>query len=899
MKLLSTIKKCNFYSVFYRVRNIKLQTVSRIKKFMPSNILRVRYILVAILLFATILFPLLNSNKADAYTTYTQNDWSGGVGTDSSSQYSDSTNVNAGNSLSLGTNNAHPNWCSSSCNSNWTNRKQLNVTNNNGSQQTDKLIKIEVSYDASMQNDFDDLRFTDEAGSNAYEYWVNQKTDGQNAVVYVKIPLLQDGMNVMFMYFGNNNASSESTDTVVGFSDGFQANKPATITRIDPNLDYTWQQFGNNDPVSSAYYSVRWSGQIIIPTTDSYTFSLSSDDGSRLFIDGQIVLDSWSQNGSQSQSTVVELQAFSTHDIVVEYHNMRKRENNWYGSPSAQLYWSSGAIPTQLIPSEAFLAIDPDTLNPTQGLLAEYYSDGRLGEGVNSNWIEDSNLAYEIVGDVVTIEDNSYNLYSWPITLGQQTTLEFDINIANTFDCREDSWVGSHGFNNEDIEFNSYLHCNGQTGETTSYEINSLRNTNYNSSLLRSVSFNFNTWYRFKIVVSGDYGPDYYYSSDGGTTFTKVPGYRRANWGNNNQESTIHFNAYNGPVSLRDINVFSSLSNLVTTTDITESINGYAGTLESSPKILPDNSFFGKVNYSSQNGVVGVKLRTGDQFDLSDAQDFSACNVLTDGQDIDDSTCVELNKQFIQYQILLSDDNGNDVSFSSISLQYDSDITAPSSITNLKVQTTKNGAVIPQNGWSNDHPYISWDASNDNTDGSGTLGYCVYIGTDPNPDLTQTSGILTNSPIDSPCAYTTSDTYLDIAALANSGDINSSIGNGDTVFGIVVPIDRLENTGDASQSSVRIDINEPSIQTLFSYPQGIIGSKNFSVSWLSSPPAQVFDQDSGFAGFKYCIFNPLTQEGCDTEGGAPTWYGLDHTKGPVNDPTNAIPFSNGDRKSVV
>jgi hypothetical protein len=61
------------------------------------------------------------------------------------------------------------------------------------------------------RTDFADLRFTDENGFNQ-PYWIQSKTDGDNAVVWVKCTTdLAARKQVVFMYYGNASASSQSS----------------------------------------------------------------------------------------------------------------------------------------------------------------------------------------------------------------------------------------------------------------------------------------------------------------------------------------------------------------------------------------------------------------------------------------------------------------------------------------------------------------------------------------------------------------------------------------------------------------------------------------------------------------------------------------------------------------
>ncbi|MBL8535175.1 MAG: FG-GAP repeat protein, partial [Betaproteobacteria bacterium] len=65
------------------------------------------------------------------------------------------------------------------------------------------------------------------------------------------------------------------------------------------------------------YFAARWTGQIRIETAGEYTFTLGSDDGSRLFIDGKLVINHDGLHGYSDRSGSVTLSA-GFHDIRVE-----------------------------------------------------------------------------------------------------------------------------------------------------------------------------------------------------------------------------------------------------------------------------------------------------------------------------------------------------------------------------------------------------------------------------------------------------------------------------------------------------------------------------------------------------------------------------------------------------
>jgi len=95
-------------------------------------------------------------------------------------------------------------------NTNWEYYKILNIKENSGVNLTNYTTLVVVTYDTSMQVDFDDLRFI--AGDNTTElgYWIQNKTDSTTAYVWVNTSLTANVNTTFYMYYGNNAVSTTS-----------------------------------------------------------------------------------------------------------------------------------------------------------------------------------------------------------------------------------------------------------------------------------------------------------------------------------------------------------------------------------------------------------------------------------------------------------------------------------------------------------------------------------------------------------------------------------------------------------------------------------------------------------------------------------------------------------------
>ncbi len=125
------------------------------------------------------------------------------------------------------------------------------------------------------------------------------------------------------------------------------------LRRTDPMIGFDWEQ-GSPDPILGAdTYSVHWTGQILAEFTEIYTFRTHSDDGIRLKINGETVIDEYFDHGPTSHTGTLAMVAGQKVDIDIVYY-----ENT--GQAVAQLYWSSPSQSEQLVPTSALFSDEPE-----------------------------------------------------------------------------------------------------------------------------------------------------------------------------------------------------------------------------------------------------------------------------------------------------------------------------------------------------------------------------------------------------------------------------------------------------------------------------------------------------------------------------------------------------------
>ena len=92
-----------------------------------------------------------------------------------------------------------------------------------------------------------------------------------------------------------------------------------TFTRVDPNVDFEWNNVSPAPGVPAENYSVRWTGELVPPVTGDYRLGADSDGGYRLFLNNKLFIDDWAPHGERAMTALVHLEAGHDYAISLEY----------------------------------------------------------------------------------------------------------------------------------------------------------------------------------------------------------------------------------------------------------------------------------------------------------------------------------------------------------------------------------------------------------------------------------------------------------------------------------------------------------------------------------------------------------------------------------------------------
>jgi hypothetical protein len=140
------------------------------------------------------------------------------------------------------------------------------------------------------------------------------------------------------------------------------------LTQVDSTINFDWAAGSPQASLPPNGFSVRWLGQVQPRYSEVYTFRTLTDDGVKLWINGQLLVNSWKQQSATHCQGTISLEANRKYDIKVEYY-----EHN--GLATAKLFWSSASQAEEIIPRSQLFPLESV---PAEAL--SFYSDSGFAE---------------------------------------------------------------------------------------------------------------------------------------------------------------------------------------------------------------------------------------------------------------------------------------------------------------------------------------------------------------------------------------------------------------------------------------------------------------------------------------------------------------------------------------
>ncbi len=118
---------------------------------------------------------------------------------------------------------------------------------------------------------------------------------------------------------------------------GIDLSGPLALQRIETSINHNWGTGSPDAAVQADFFSARWTGSFSLPA-GTYRLHTRSDDGMRVRVNNQVVLDDWNLHAVTEHTTELSLAA-GLHTFVIEYFE-------YQGEAVAAFWWEPVTIPT-------------------------------------------------------------------------------------------------------------------------------------------------------------------------------------------------------------------------------------------------------------------------------------------------------------------------------------------------------------------------------------------------------------------------------------------------------------------------------------------------------------------------------------------------------------------------
>jgi hypothetical protein len=118
-------------------------------------------------------------------------------------------------------------------------------------------------------------------------------------------------------------------------------------------VNFNWNASAPATGVPKDNFSIRWSGYVQTTTAGAYQFQTVSDDGVRVFVNGQQVISNWTYHSpTRDTSAAITLPAGTRIPIVVEYQDQ-------IGYAQIQLLWKPPGASSFVVVPVSSLHVNP------------------------------------------------------------------------------------------------------------------------------------------------------------------------------------------------------------------------------------------------------------------------------------------------------------------------------------------------------------------------------------------------------------------------------------------------------------------------------------------------------------------------------------------------------------
>ncbi len=133
------------------------------------------------------------------------------------------------------------------------------------------------------------------------------------------------------------------------------------LTREDSRIDFDWSSKAPALSVPRTNFSVRWTGKLTAPEGGEYVLAATSDDGVRVWLDGNVVLENWTIHPPTTDRVRIQVRKGRPMDFRVDYYQAE-------GQAEMRLAWGPVSLPNEGFQDAVRLARESDVAIVVAGI---------------------------------------------------------------------------------------------------------------------------------------------------------------------------------------------------------------------------------------------------------------------------------------------------------------------------------------------------------------------------------------------------------------------------------------------------------------------------------------------------------------------------------------------------
>ena len=95
------------------------------------------------------------------------------------------------------------------------------------------------------------------------------------------------------------------------------------MTRVDREVSFDWGMMNPAPGIPADDFSARWTGKLVPTMSGKYRFGAIADDGVRVYLDGKLIAEDWTDHAPATVTGEVTLEAGKSYDIKMEYYESK------------------------------------------------------------------------------------------------------------------------------------------------------------------------------------------------------------------------------------------------------------------------------------------------------------------------------------------------------------------------------------------------------------------------------------------------------------------------------------------------------------------------------------------------------------------------------------------------